>query len=221
MNNKKLQKIMAYVCVPLFFVLLGVIIIWVAIKPLAKTYLQTANLVITDYEPTFEETEDEDFVAPDDVVSDNSVIKASEINLPNIGDKIGAIVCDRVFFNLDLYFSDDYPTLEKGIGIYPGSHYPGRNKPILAAGHANSFMLPTADCVVGDIFYIVTYYGKFYYQVTDIQVYDSDKCIYDLEQDKEQLILYCCYPFGEFSPYNQRRFIYADKISGPTIDLYN
>ena len=71
---------------------------------------------------------------------------------------------------------------------------------------------------MGDIVTITTSYGVFEYQVTDMQVKSStDKSAYDLKQDKEQLILYTCYPFDMLGLTPNRYFVYADKISGPSI----
>ena len=45
---------------------------------------------------------------------------------------------------------------------------------------------------------------------------DRDDTAYDLLQDKEQLIMYTCYPFEMLVGITkqERLFVYADKISG-------
>ena len=70
----------------------------------------------------------------------------------------------------------------------------------------------------GTVVLIETSYGKYLYEVTDMRVADADDTsAYDLTADEDNLILYTCYPFGQVSPTEQRYFVYAKWISGPTI----
>ena len=45
----------------------------------------------------------------------------------------------------------------------------------------------------------------------------TDTQAYDLLQNKEQLILFTCYPVEGLGEKEDRFFVYADKISGPTV----
>ena len=88
----------------------------------------------------------------------------------------------------------------------------------MLAAHRTQHFFPLKDAVVGDIITITTSYGVYEYEVTDIQIRDkNDKTAYNLNQDKEQLIMYTCYPFVFLADSQNRYFVYADKISGPTI----
>ena len=68
---------------------------------------------------------------------------------------------------------------------------------------------------------IKTSYGVYEYQVTGSRVaHHLDDTAYDLMQDKEQLIMYTCYPFEMLVGITkqERLFVYADKISGPVVE---
>ena len=45
----------------------------------------------------------------------------------------------------------------------------------------------------------------------------SDTSAYDLSQNKEQLILFTCYPLDGVGEKEDRLFVYADKVSGPRV----
>ena len=65
-----------------------------------------------------------------------------------------------------------------------------------------------------DVIEVRTNYGKYEYKVTDAKVGEvlSDDN-FDLTSNKEQLILYTCYPIGvEGNDRTQRYFVYADLI---------
>ena len=47
---------------------------------------------------------------------------------------------------------------------------------------------------------------------------DTDTTAYDLDADRENLIMYTCYPFGTLQYTDQRYFIYCDYVSGPTVE---
>jgi len=204
---------------PLFFSLIGIGIVYVAASPLIKTVTSAASLFILDKEPTFKE-EGVTIETPVDVVENSEsddTVNFSDIEYPSNHDVIGSISCERIGLMANLYYGDDSYCLDRGAGMYTGSKIPGRGKPTLIAGHSTTVFNPFQDAQVGDEIIINTYYGEFHYNVTDIQIYQKDNCIFDLEQDKEQLIMYTCYPFGIFTPVDHRMFVYADKISGPTI----
>ena len=101
----------------------------------------------------------------------------------------------------------------------PDLFLPGFNRTILIAGHSIPYFEPLGNIKTGDIISISTHYGDFQYKITNTKIADADDSSnYDLKQDKkEQLILYTCYPFELIGYKSQRLFVYADKISGPTI----
>lgn len=208
---------MAYIYMPLFFSFMGIGIVYAAAYPLIKTVTSAASLFILDKEPTFEETGTTIETPVNIEENDSNTINFSDIQLPGNHDVIGSISCERIGLIADFYYGDDSYCLDRGAGMYTGSQIPGRGKPILIAGHSTTVFSAFQDAQVGDEIIIKTYYGEFHYNVTDIQIYQKDNCIFDLEQDNEQLIMYTCYPFGIFTPVDHRMFVYAEKISGPTL----
>jgi sortase A len=91
---------------------------------------------------------------------------------------------------------------------------PGEGKPILIGGHDGTFFAPLKEIKNGDIINITTDYGQFEYKVISAKIADkTDTTAYDLTQEKEQLILYTCYPIGKVTgDRSDRYFVYCDRV---------
>lgn len=140
---------------------------------------------------------------------DGSSIKPGEADIPDLGSQYGTIHCDRIGLSVPLYYGDDDKVLQKGAGQYPLSGLPGEGRTILISGHDITFFAPLEDMIEGDLVRILTDYGSFDYEVTDIRITDdSDSSAYDLDSDLEQLIIYTCYPFGRLIGENDGRIFY-------------
>ena len=120
--------------------------------------------------------------------------------------------------DVKVFFSDGKSALSKGAGQYMGSMPPGFGRPILLGGHNNSYFKNLKKFIVGDVITVTTNYGVYYYKVyaTKIALRD-DRAATHLESNKEELILYTCYPFTTLRLTKKRYFVYAEKIAGPTV----
>ena len=193
--HHKQRKIMALILVPLSFTFICYLTLYMLISPVIDPLISIYNLIASDYAPELNEENSQNLYANKLVSSD--VIKASQIIQPNFGDMFGKLTIDSVNIKVNLYYGDDREQLRHGAGLFAGSFLPGFNRTILIAGHSIDFQ----------------------YKITSTKIADADDSSnYDLKQDKkEQLILYTCYPFELIGYKSQRLFVYADKISGPTI----
>ncbi len=145
-------------------------------------------------------------------------IDISDIVIPDYETVYAKLRIDNLDLSCDLYFGDSYKALKKGAAQYAGSFLPGFGKPLLITGHNHMHFEPLKDISLKDVVTITTNYGEFKYEVKDLAVKKAnDSTAYNLEQDKEQLILYTCYPFNKIGITDERFFIYADKISGPDV----
>lgn len=167
--------------------------------------------------------------APVDPVSDNTGMQAlvmnkkstkdlSEILVPRLDEHYGMMSCDRISLSAPVYYGDSEKALQNGVGHYALSGLPGEGKPILMSSHDSTYFAPLEQVTIGDIITINTNYGEFNYSVTATLVAEeADTTAYDLTQDKEQLILYTCYPFGQLvGNRNERFFVYCDLVTDNT-----
>ena len=120
--------------------------------------------------------------------------------------------------DVKVYFSDSTKALSKGAGQSMGSMPPGFGRPILLGGHNNSYFKNLKKYIVGDVITVKTNYGIYYYRVYDTKIaMRDDYGATHMNLQKEELILYTCYPFTTLRLTKKRYFVYAEKIAGPTV----
>lgn len=148
-------------------------------------------------------------------------IALSDVTYPKYGEQYGQLKCDAIGVNAPVFFGDRGAYLESGAGTYSGSAIPGQEKTILIGAHDTTYFKGLEKVKKDQIFTFTTPYGIYEYQVTDTKIYDAgeyDKA-YDLSTEKEQLVLYTCYPFGKLNgEKSERMFVYLDKVKGPNIE---
>lgn len=215
--NRKQRKIMALILVPLSFMFVCYVTLYLLISPVIEPLMSIYSLISSDYAPNLNDQSSTDLYA--NKLTTSEVIKASDIIQPTYGDSFGKIIIDSVNIKVNLYYGDGKDQLRNGVGLFGGSFLPGFNRTALIAGHSIPFFEPLGKIKIGDIIKISTHYGDFEYKITNTKIAEAnDNSNYDLEQkEQEQLILYTCYPFEIIGYKSQRLFVYADKISGPTI----
>jgi sortase A len=227
-HTKNITKIATYILIPILYVAIGVFVVYLIYRPYVDTGVAIINMldsykpegVVNADEPRdlFSESttqESEETKSPE---NEENTVSGYDITSPSEGDKYGVLEIECIGVIADLYYDDNADVLMKGVGQYTGSYMPGNDKPILIAGHNNSYFHNIGNLKEGDIIKITTHYGVYEYCVTGhLLSTNHDASAYDLSQDKEQLIIYTCYPFYTLGITPQRWFVYADKISGPKI----
>ena len=193
--------------------ILGAMILFLAGRPVAAYVISKGNLLI--YQG-----------APERLIPDQSISKRlinqetttpgqSEDRVTVSAARLGAIECDRITLSTPLYDDDSDDILIKGVGHYPESGMPGGGKPILISGHDTTFFAPLEQIIIGDIVRVVMEDKDYYYSIVATKVaLEADTSAYDLSREKEQLILYTCYPFGQLlGERKERYFVYGEPIS--------
>ncbi len=172
-------------------------------------------------------------------------IKGTKINWPKSTEPYGEIKCKDIKLKAPLFMGDsDYvlsgriqdkvendiedefeskvkEKFDGGAGTYLGSSIPGDGKTILVGAHDTTYFKPLKDVKKGMVMNVNTSYARYKYKVKKIKIFDENKtdAAYDLQSDKETLILYTCYPFGKLNgDKDKRMFVYLEKTYGPSID---
>lgn len=216
-KSSSMKRRFGYFLLPFFLSLIGYIVVIVTVFPLVSPLISSMGLVITTAEST-DGSEVSSIFEPKPDLAEKDTVNEKDIVMPVYGTHYAKLEIPEVSVSVDLYFGDSDKVLKKGVGQYIGSSLPGYGRPVLIGGHNNGAFNALQRVKVGDIVAITTSYGVYQYRVTGTSVADqSDKSAYDLSQDKEQLILYTCYPFNTLGLTNKRFFVYGDKISGPEI----
>ena len=215
LNNK---RAMAYFLMPLLFSVIGYAVLYFAFAPVLKPVISSLNLIISDNKPDYSSRIATIFKENDSGNPNATTVDEKLVEMPTYGTHYARLEIESAEMVTDLYFGDSSAVLKKGVGQYIGSTIPGYGRPLLIGGHNNGQFNKLQYVKPGNIITITTNYGIYKYEVTESKIADSsDKSAYNLSQQKEQLILYTCYPFNTLGLTSKRFFVYGDKISGPVI----
>lgn len=200
---------------PLLLASINCILISFIMKHYIKDLNINMNSVLTDNAINFETNIESIFSKPS--VLENGTISKNDIAFPKVNVEYGKFEINSVKMSAPLIFGDGYESLKIGIGQYTGSYIPGYGGTILVTGH--NYMFPEIEnAKLDDIIKITTSYGVYKYKISSIKILEKEEySSFSVNNNKEQLIFYTCYPFSSLGSINTRYFIYADYVSGPKI----
>lgn len=225
----------SFIILPIIFLLGTYLVLYLAFMPTVTTIANAGGLIFANYEKDFSNEYKNIFVPVSenstqptvtrDEVDDNGntvtkeYIDSSSIEFPGYGNQFGELIIEDCGINNKLFYGDDDVALRNGVGIYTGSHLPGYGSTILVAGHNNTYFNGLKNAEEGQIVTIRTSYGNYTYKINHTAVKKAtDTTAYDLSANRENLIMYTCYPFDELGLTERRFFVYADYVSGPQVD---
>ncbi len=210
---------MAYIYMPLLFSFLAYAVVYIMASDIISMAVNTVRLVMADEAPDFNPEYQSVFVKNAvEISEDNGVerVKRSEVGIAEYGELYAYVRCTRIALDAPVYKGDNDDILKKGIGQNFASSQPGFGRLILLGGHNNTYFNALKNIGTDDIVEIETSYGIYKYKVTETKVVnESDSTAYDFAIEREQLVMYTCYPFDMLSRTQYRYFVYAELISGP------
>ena len=210
--NRWIIAVIKYIKMTFLLIILVVPVLYGAGVPLVSYLLAQGSMVMVKGAPGYPHGYSANI--SDINVFHKSTNNISEIDKPLKGSQYGSIYCDRIGLSVPLYYGNDEYSLLMGAGQSRQSQLPGFGGQIIVSGHDTTFFAPLEYLVKGDIVKIMTDYGSYEYELVDILITEaSDTTAYDLNLDREQLILYTCYPFGKLiGDRDTRIFFYCDPI---------
>ena len=137
------------------------------------------------------------------------------VEYPSYGDVFGSIKIPSIGVDVNVYHGDALRLLKYGAGHHAGTYFPGEGGTILIAGHNTSGQFEKLPKVnIGDKITIKTIYGSYKYTITDTSIKEASAFNKDLSinDDKEQLILYTCYPVNTPGFKTKRFIVYASLV---------
>lgn len=136
-------------------------------------------------------------------------------NYPEYGTQYATIEIPKIDLNLPVYFGDTLDILKKGVGHSSGSYFPGEGGSIIYLGHNfKNFFRRFSELQLGNEIKVKTNYGEFNYKIYDMQLINEtevDKL--PIQEEKEILMVYTCYPFNNVGYAYQRYVVYAELIN--------
>ena len=115
----------------------------------------------------------------------------------------------------NVYHGDNLELLKYGVGHHSGSYFPGEGGTIIIPGHNSSRdfqRLPLAK--VGDKIKIKAVYGTYTYKIDSFEILEAKDFNNKLSinNDKEILIVYTCYPVDTPGYKSKRYIVYASLV---------
>lgn len=137
------------------------------------------------------------------------------IDYPNFGDIWARIIISSADIEANIYHGDTLDLLKYGVGHHAGSYFPGEGGTILIAGHNSSRdfqRLPKAK--IGDEIVIKAVYGTYTYKIDDFEIIEAKALNEKLEinDNKEILMVYTCYPVDTPGYKSKRYVVYASLV---------
>lgn len=204
---------MAYILMPLAFLIIGYSVIYFALSPFIEAVISVWDMV--QLSGTINE-EDESIYSGSSVLG--GTVKSSTITFPNYGTEYARLSIPSAEINAPIFFGDGQKQLSKGIGHYSGSDFPGMGSTILLSGHNNTYLHTIDRAQIGDNITITTSYGVYVYKINEIKIVDSSNVsATNISADEENLVIYTCYPLSTLGLTSKRYFVYAEYVSGPVI----
>nr|WP_319942314.1 class D sortase [Neobacillus rhizosphaerae] len=149
-----------------------------------------------------------------EIISEQSVDASSKRNEnsppPSVGDIVGLLTIPKIKAELAIVEGTDPDDLEKGVGHYKGSYFPGDKGQIVLSGHRDTVFRRLGELEIGDSLMLQMPYGNFTYEITHTKIVKAnDTSIITLQNNEEELIVSTCYPFRYVGNAPKRYIIYA------------
>lgn len=133
-------------------------------------------------------------------------------NYPEYGTKYATIEIEKIDASLPVYFGDTLEILKKGVGHSSGSYFPGEGGSIVYMGHnSKNVFRRFSELQIGNEIKVTTTYGEYTYKIYDMKlIKETDLDELPIQNDKEILMVYTCYPFNNIGYTTQRYVVYAE-----------
>lgn len=154
-----------------------------------------------------------------DIDSENKPVKEAILNkedqienYPEYGTQYATIQIPKIDVNLPVYFGDTLEILKKGVGHSSGSYFPGEGGSIIYMGHNSVKMFRRfSELQIGNEIIVKTNYGEYPYKIYDMQlIKETEIEKLPIQEQKEILMVYTCYPFNNIGYTTQRYVVYAE-----------
>ncbi len=201
--KKMLKATINYIIVALLIILAIIISIYMFLGQTIEESIQLINQVAIKIENTSEQGE----------IKLNAEKNRLE-NYPEYGTEYATIEIPKIDVSLPVYYGDTLEILKKGVGHSSGSYFPGEGGSIIYMGHNSKKMFRRfSELQIGNEIKVTTDYGEFTYKIYDMQlINENDTEKLPVQDEKEILMVYTCYPFNNIGYTTQRYVVYAELV---------
>ena len=133
-------------------------------------------------------------------------------NAPDPDIYVGRIEIPTIMLDTTIYQGISEPTLDRGVGWWPGTALPGRVGNVVLAGHRTSHEKPFRYLDLlkpGDEITLTTSDGEFVYAVTRTEIVEPDDIWIIDQTNASTLTMFACHPPHSVT---QRIVVFADFV---------
>ena len=106
----------------------------------------------------------------------------------------------------------DEDTLDRAVGLVPGTAHPGEAGNIVLAAHRDTFFRPLRNIRVADRIRLVVPPNEYLYEVDSTRVVSPEETSVLQSRGTEELTLVTCYPFRFIGPAPDRFIVSAKRV---------
>lgn len=130
---------------------------------------------------------------------------------PEYGTRYANLIIEDLDVNLPLYYGDTLSILRYGVGQTAGAYFPGEGGSIICMAHnTRGFLRKLPEIQLGTKIKIEAVYGNYTYTVYDTKVvHQTETDAVPIQNEKEILMLYTCYPVNSIGHATHRFIAYA------------
>ena len=226
MGSSSVKKLLAYVLMPAAFCVVGYLVLFLALQPIWGMASAAISFLVADEAPNFS-TEISSIYDPNAIKQSSTTdsgtpagpIDGKQVRFPFSGEQYGQITCEAMGLDAPVYWYDSDEILMYGAGQSLASNLPGFGGAVILCAHNNTYFSCLEDAQVGEVINFSTNYCDYEYTIRDVQVYnetDLEKLLMEKTcQEKDELILYTCYPFyATVGRKTERLVVFADRTAG-------
>ena len=200
-KSKEVKEIVETITISFFFSVFFLFIFLMTGKNDLDKYLNLLNFMAVDVKE----------------ISENNInidIETKKIiDYPKYGEIYADLIINSIKLNTPVYHGDDYNILNKGVGHYAGSMFPGENGSIILASHNSKQFKNLYDVNINDEVILRTNYGTFKYKIYETKVIKyNDNDALPIKYGEEILMMYTCYPRNVIGFAEKRFVVYAKLV---------
>lgn len=201
---KKILKITKAAIISLIVAFLFVLLISITIIKVGKEKFEMATNLLSII------TSNENHVQTITPVLEGDVL----LNYPVYGSKYAVIKIPSINVDLPVYYGSSYNILKSGIAHDDSSYFPGEGGSVIMAGHNfRTFLADLPKAEIGDEIVVETTYGTFKYKISNTKIVQETATEeVPVQEEKEILMLYTCWPIHNIGHASQRYVVYADLV---------
>lgn len=125
---------------------------------------------------------------------------------------LGRIEIPRIGVRAVIRKGADEDTLDRAVGLVPGTAHPGEAGNIVLAAHRDTFFRPLRDIRVADRIRLVVPPNEYLYEVDSTRVVSPEETSVLQSRGTEELTLVTCYPFRFIGPAPDRFIVSAKRV---------